>query len=927
MKQLGITPDEWQEIKACVAADDATKGLGEHHEGILRDMFSGTHFMMQGLEGKTATMRGTRPGDPVADILFNMAFRLVVLDARSKIESSTGLHCFGSPKPASDVSMATPAPARGFAEITFVDDIAYALHSTSPDEVISTLQVVCSSLHDSAAARGLTINYQTGKTEALLKLAGKGSTATKHKVWHTCGGQLPIVTEHGVEQLRLVHSYRHLGSYVQDHAVSQKDLRHRVAQARKAFGQLSRQFYGRRNVHVKTKSAVFEALVLSRLTYNVHTWAWVTEKDIVQWENGIRSQVASLAQTVLRPVPHFHFSTAELCAIVDISAPRDILHANRLRYVKRAIQTAPAALWTFLHENQSEHSWLRHLMVSYDWLRQHQPKASLPEFGDAARLISFIAIDQRWAGRVKAALRSCLRYNSANAQGKLWSHRVQLQISRYVQLPEVLTQAKEGKWKCNLCSDSFDSKKALAVHARHKHQYRTRLKYFVLGDECLACGRKFFSRPRLLAHTNASQACREAYFACFVPAAEEDVEQLEQDERERTRMLRAQGWSSSKAFLPVTRVCGPLLPGSGTAGAASMQARWRVRIPEAGCRFEGLDGFCEQADGKRAEEIEILPFLLQTNGGRLQGDAGVFQQFGLAAEAARLHITCLTFIHFFSGFRRAGDLQHCIENHEIVGHCHVFCISIDLCLAKKHSDLTDSDTKAFWIGKMRQGHILGIGGGPSCETWSAARHAPGGPAPVRSYDAPWGLPGLTGRQWAQVATGTKLIQFLVDLLVVATQLGLCGFLEHPQFPIWLMRARPASIWMLSAIRALARLECIQICSFDQCIYGLSATKPTTLMLLRLSTFKDLTFSKGLRGRCSHPSGHRPLQGIQQDGSFATARAKIYPEAMNRALAFAVSRFLTERQLQSSSPMLPVDLQELNSTGIIDDLIVQPDYHR
>ena len=307
MKQLGIKPEEWQEIKACIAADAATEGLGRHQEGILRDMFSGTHFMMQGLPGKTATTRGTRPGDPVADILFNMAFRLVVLDARLKIEQSTGMSCFGSPEAASDVSTAWPVPARGFAEITFVDDIAYALHSLSPDDVISSLQTVCSFLHDAAATRGLVINYQAGKTEALLKLAGPGSKATKHKVWHACGGKLSVVTEHGVQQLQVVHAYKHLGSYMQDHAVIQKDLRYRVAQARKAFGQLSRQFYGKRNVHVKTKSAVFAALVMSRLTYNVHTWAWLSDKDIVQWENGIRAQVASLAHHVIRPVPPFHF--------------------------------------------------------------------------------------------------------------------------------------------------------------------------------------------------------------------------------------------------------------------------------------------------------------------------------------------------------------------------------------------------------------------------------------------------------------------------------------------------------------------------------------------------------------------------------------------------------------------------------------------
>jgi hypothetical protein len=99
-----------------------------------------------------------------------------------------------------------------------------------------------------------------------------------------------------------------------------------------------------------------------------------------------------------------------------------------------------------------------------------------------------------------------------------------MKVSHFASLPPGLDQTKVRKWRCNLCDASFDTKKALAVHARHKHQYRTQLKYFVFGDECLACGKKFFSRTRLLAHTGASKACKDSYFACFVPAAEEVVE-------------------------------------------------------------------------------------------------------------------------------------------------------------------------------------------------------------------------------------------------------------------------------------------------------------------------------------------------------------------------------------------------------------------
>ena len=927
MKQLGITPQDWQDIKECVTCDHATMGLDDHHVGILRDMFSGTHFQMHGLTDKTVTTRGTRPGDPVADILFNMAFRLVVLDARRKIRAATGIPCFGSPVPADDITCGMTIPSKGFAEITFVDDIAYAIHSTSAEDLVSHMQVTASCLHDAAAARGLGINYQAGKTEAILKLSGKGAKSVKQKVWHECGGYLPVVTEKETQYLRIVHSYKHLGSYVQDHAIVQKDVRYRVSQAKKAYGQLSRPFYQKKNVNDQVKGSVFSALVMSRLTYNVHTWSWVTESDIECWQNGIKAQVAAVAKHQIRPIPPFQFSTAELCAFVGIHGPVDILHANRLRYARRAICTAPAALWGLLHDNPNCKAWMPQLVESYQWMKQHLRPGTVPECRDSTEILQFVALDQKLQGHVRSALASSLQYHKAKAQGKLWTARLQNQITKFADISVQQAFKADKCWRCNLCNETFDSKKALSVHARHKHKYRTVLKYYVLGDECLACGKKFFNRVRLLAHVGNAQACKDTYMACFVPAAEEDVEQIATEEREHAKVLKSQGWHVSKAFLPATRVQGPLLPECGTEDAAAMQAKWRHRVQVAGRAYEGLDGFCEQGQQSTDDEVEIIPFLFQTNGGQVRGEAGMYQQFGLAAETARLHIKGFLFVHFFSGYRRLGDLQACIESHDIVGRDHVFCLSVDLCLAKLHSDLTDDSTKKFWIEKMKSGQIIGVGGGPSCETWSAARYASNGPPPVRSFECPWGLPGLSRRQWQQVVSGTKLIQFLVDLLVLAAQLGLCGFVEHPQYPVWLLRKKPASIWTLTAMRVLARLECIQICSFDQCVYGLRATKPTTLMLLRLDTFKDITFSKGRRGRCSHPTGHLPLQGIQSDGTFATARAKVYPTDMNKAIALAVSRFLTERQLTTNWTKLPQDLQELNCTDFVDDSIVQPDFHR
>eukprot|EP00435_Cladocopium_sp_Y103_P051931 s3048_g16.t1 len=53
--------------------------------------------------------------------------------------------------------------------------------------------------------------------------------------------------------------------------------------------------------------------------------------------------------------------------------------------------------------------------------------------------------------------------------------------------------------------------------------------------------------------------------------------------------------------------------------------------------------------------------------GTVHGDVGVFSMKGLAQMHAKLHIRTLCFVHFFSGFRREGDIQHQIERHEVQG--------------------------------------------------------------------------------------------------------------------------------------------------------------------------------------------------------------------------------------------------------------------
>ena len=108
--------------------------------------------------------------------------------------------------------------------------------------------------------------------------------------------------------------------------------------------------------------------------------------------------------------------------------------------------------------------------------------------------------------------------------------------------------------------------------------------------------------------------------------------------------------------------------------------------------------------------------------------------------------------------------------------------------------MTSDQNLKWWTDRVHSGQLIGLGGGPSCETWSAARLLEGGPDPVRDFVHPWGIPACSPTVHRQLLVGSKLVQFLLQLLAVAAARGLMGFLEHPAFPAWAASQAPCSIW-------------------------------------------------------------------------------------------------------------------------------------
>lgn len=914
------------------AQDHAIADASPHLEKLIHDCMVNTFFTLDAVPGVCKTTRGTRPGDPLGDLLFNLIMRLVLRDTHAYIQECTNAEWIGTPCHCESFARSDEISSSAYFDVSFVDDAAIAVHASSLSDLEQLIKRAVEGFHQAAALRGLDVNFDQGKTEVMWDVLGRGSKALKERL-HDAGYRLCWKELGQAFCLRVSHSYKHLGSWMQTAGSHQREIQHRASQALQSWGCLARSFYNKPYVGIKAKSIAFQSLSMSRLLYNAHTWTGITDEMLAHWQQKLRKPIGLLAKPFLRGVAPVKVDTNDLFAIVQILPPVDQLHLARLRYLKRLLSFCPQGLWNFLHQTKDcQTGWLGACVTSFEWFLQfYQVPGAPADSHDFDAWLSYIALDSCWKGRLKKAAKGCLCFRQAVAEQNIWLKNFTSKFEEAGGVVPVKPQSAGVTWICDLCQKSFGSKRALATHSGRAHGYRRMVKYYAIDTTCNACAKSYHTRKRLIEHLKDAAQCLQTLQACFPPLSDEAVLELDAQDHDTTLELRAQGWQASKALTPMRKLYGPCLPPAGSVEAAQMYAKWSVRNPSAGTAFDLFQGHAAgQADVSEPRVIffaEDLPaFVMQSCCGMNNGD-GRFSLFGLARETAILHVRAQVFVHFFSGYRRAGDLHDLLAHHVFESGHQLFVLSIDMCLQRERGDLASSSSLSWWLDRIRSGQICGAGGGPPCETYSAARMLQDGPPPVRSEKWPEGIPNIPLRAWRQVMVGSRLMRFILDVFLLLVLTGGCSFIEHPQYPLWAQALAPASVWASLPMRLLKTVAAVGITSFDQCIFGCPARKPTTIIHLRLPTLRDTILRTGNMGRCMHlPASHEALFGRDATGSFKTARGKIYPRGLNQAIALAVVDFVQGVFDPTTSQHMPAEFQELVVNSFVSEEIVQPDFY-
>ena len=171
-------------------------------------------------------------------------------------------------------------------------------------------------LIETAREHGLQLNMASNKTEAVVDFRGKGRQQVLEDLtleFLVVDGQwTPTVHVADGVLLRLVSTYRHLGTQASHGTRRGPELAARRSAARAAYHATRKKILSQRRLSKKARVAVARTVVSSRLLYGAGTWHSLSASDVGAMEDTYMAPFRSIANERWRP-GHVLASSQEVC--------------------------------------------------------------------------------------------------------------------------------------------------------------------------------------------------------------------------------------------------------------------------------------------------------------------------------------------------------------------------------------------------------------------------------------------------------------------------------------------------------------------------------------------------------------------------------------------------------------------------------------
>ncbi|CAE7459879.1 unnamed protein product [Symbiodinium sp. KB8] len=517
----------------------------------VADLFRGSWFRLQQDSVLVLTRRGSRPGDPLADLLFAFSFTALCKSIEGKLQ----LAGLATPVP----RLASAPPWHTWQEVdaiglpAWADDFALLQSHTQPvplcHGIVRSLEIVATA----TTAAGMVLAYGEDKTAVLLSSA--------------CPRTLPgLITEdeQGQPRIRIhnaitqdsswvpvVSSYKHLGTVTVANSTPDAEIRYRYAQAQALLKPLRKRLFSAAVIPLALRRMLLRSLIMSKFVFASCTLTLTARMHRRTWCRLYVSLWRGLCRRTSETKQQHSF---EVLRQAQATSPLLALAQARATFFIRVLRTGPAALlhMLFAHwEASPSTAWLQQFQLDIQAVAAYVPGVQVLLSANQPVLELVESLQQEpfwWPRQIRAAI-------SAYA-GELdqWAQQTPAAV------PAPTPSAEQGAFRCHVCNSTFRLRKHLGAHQAKAHGLYSPVRRFAPLPYCGACMRWFHTVQRVQNHLKHSSACLVRLLHVSPPMTMEQVRDAEADDTSRRKKVAKGSWTHFRPAEPPLPVCGPRQP-------------------------------------------------------------------------------------------------------------------------------------------------------------------------------------------------------------------------------------------------------------------------------------------------------------------------------------------------------------------------------
>ena len=489
--EQGFSP---QEVNAAKELPPVLEALGvpPFLVQMLREVHSVTWFSLGPLKQTSVTRKGTRPGSPLADLVFHILMHDLLHEFNLWVKNQI---------PFQDILRKMDVPGE---VVTWSDDVAVPWACSTCQEIPVALARIVETMNRLVRKRGMTLNFDKGKTSAVATLRGPGAPALRKTLQLTDCPGVPLDLDGKPGWLHLMPAYKHLGSiFTSCHSID-KELAVRIGMAQATFAELSRPILCNRRIDLQVRFRLFLTFVGSKLYFGMGSWPTPGLRQLQRLRGLVQRMVKRVMH--LQPDQAIPLEAQKVLIRLGILEPRVRLAVDRLLYAHKLWWRGPAFLQhtLLLADGLTQNSWVAGLKADLEWLFLHRQAEPTWEAHDLTGLIDFWqAGGVGWRKFVKAALRQYGRQEALMLDAHHYHRRILADLRSAGAEFEAGVDADQDElaieFPCH-CGRVFSTSVGLATHQRKTHGLFCPERPLLAGYTCPACLKAFHSTARLQQH-------------------------------------------------------------------------------------------------------------------------------------------------------------------------------------------------------------------------------------------------------------------------------------------------------------------------------------------------------------------------------------------------------------------------------------------